>query len=208
MKKTISMNVYAITACAIMAALVCISTLVRIPLLGSKIQVANTVCLLSGFLLGPVFGGVASGLGALLNDILFEGNDFIQTALSFLTKYAMASIAGYIAYYREDYSHSLSNRRAICASAIGSIAYIAMHSGKHFLLQYIIAGVPLDATWLVILSKLPATVLNGIIAALLAPVVYKALFPAWRQLNISSKIWDDVIPRIARTETRRIAPNM
>ena len=49
---------------AVLAALVFVVTLFRFPLLGSKVHFANAVCLLSGLLLGPVWGGTAAGLGS------------------------------------------------------------------------------------------------------------------------------------------------
>ena len=48
---------------AVMAAMVFVVTLFRFPLLGSQVHFANAVCLLSGLLLGPVWGGAAAGMG-------------------------------------------------------------------------------------------------------------------------------------------------
>ena len=53
-------SIYRITFTAVMAAIVCVVTFLRFPLLGSKVHFANAMCLLSGMLLGPVFGGLAA----------------------------------------------------------------------------------------------------------------------------------------------------
>ena len=58
-------STYQIVFVAVMAALVCVVTFFRFPLLGSKVHFANAMCLLSGMLFGPMLGGLAAGLDAL-----------------------------------------------------------------------------------------------------------------------------------------------
>ena len=55
---------------AVLAAMVYLVTMFRFPLLGSKVHFANAVCLLSGLLLGPVWGGFAAGMGSALYDLM------------------------------------------------------------------------------------------------------------------------------------------
>ena len=50
----------------VMAAIVCVITFFRFPLLGSKVHFANAMCLLSGLLMGPAAGGLAAAAGHLL----------------------------------------------------------------------------------------------------------------------------------------------
>ena len=50
----------------VMAAIVCVITIFRIPLGQSKVHFANSMCLLAGLLLGPVWGGTAAGLGSAI----------------------------------------------------------------------------------------------------------------------------------------------
>ena len=59
-----------VVSLAMMAAIVYVLTLLRFPLGGSKVHLANAACLLSGLLFGPVGGGVAAGLGSGLYDLL------------------------------------------------------------------------------------------------------------------------------------------
>ena len=63
-------STYQIVFVAVMAALVCVVTFFRFPLLGSKVHFANAMCLLSGMLFGPMLGGLAAGLGSMLYTIL------------------------------------------------------------------------------------------------------------------------------------------
>ena len=73
MKQKSAFSTYRIVFIAVMAAIVCVVTFFRFPLLGSKVHLANAMCLLSGLLFGPVGGGLAAGLGSGLYDVLFGG---------------------------------------------------------------------------------------------------------------------------------------
>ena len=82
----------------VLAAMVYVVTLFRFPLLGSKVHFANAVCLLGGMLLGPWLGGVAAGLGSALFDA-FNGYDFLNVMITFVSKFAMAWALTYVALY-------------------------------------------------------------------------------------------------------------
>ena len=56
----------------VMAALICLITLIWIPLFSSKIQITNVICIFSGIWTGGLNGGIAAGIGVVLNDILQE----------------------------------------------------------------------------------------------------------------------------------------
>lgn len=165
---------YKLVHCGMMAALICVTSLVKIPFLGSKLQIANAICILSGIIFNPLDGAIAAGLGVILNDILFEGNDIFQTFLSFITKFFMTFIAGKISHSRLCNSESIRN---YIASIVGSICYVALHTGKHLFLQYFIMNSTWDIARTVVLSKIPTTCLNGIFAIFLIPFLIKALKP-------------------------------
>jgi len=166
----------------LVAALICVITFIRIPLFGSKIQIANAVCIFAGIWMGGLYGGISSGFGAILNDILFEGNDFFQSTLTFITKFLIAFIAGKIANYKRYQGENSTIN--IIASIIGSLFYVILHTAKHIFLQHILLHMTWDVTWIVVGSKLPTTILNGIFAAILAPMLVKSLFPHLRDIRI------------------------
>ena len=68
-------NVYRITSLAIMSAIIYVITMFRFPFLGSKVHLANSMCLVSGMLFGPLWGGIAAGFGSALYDALAGGYD-------------------------------------------------------------------------------------------------------------------------------------
>ena len=74
-------KLYRIVFVGVLAAMVYVVTLFRFPLLGSKVHFANAVCLLAGMLLGPVFGGVAAGLGSAIYDA-FAGYDVLNVLIT------------------------------------------------------------------------------------------------------------------------------
>ena len=78
----------------VMAAIICVITTFRIPLGQSKVHFANSMCLLSGLLLGPAWGGTAAGLGSAIYDVLLGGYSFFDALITFVSKFAMAWVTG------------------------------------------------------------------------------------------------------------------
>lgn len=178
-KKATCESTYKLVYCGVMAALICVISLVKIPFLGSKLQIANSICMVSGIMFGPLDGAITAGLGTILNDLLFEGNDIVQSSLSFITKFAMTYIAGKIAHSNVSKSEC---RKLYIASIAASACYVILHTGKHVFLQYFILNNPWNVTWAVVLSKIPTTCLNGIFAVLLTPILIKALKPVLNKI--------------------------
>ena len=140
---------------AVLAALVCAVTFFRFPLLGSKIHFANAMCLLSG------------------------GYDLLNCAVTFVTKFLMASICAKIAFSggREARSH----RWNAAACIAGALSYVAMYMLKTFCFQMLVYGYPMETAVVTMGSKLPASLLNAAAAMIAAPVLYTALLPALRR---------------------------
>ena len=72
-----NVSVYRITALGIMSAIIYVVTMFRFPFLGSKVHLANSMCLISGMLFGPLWGGIAAGFGSALYDGLAGGYDLM-----------------------------------------------------------------------------------------------------------------------------------
>ncbi len=74
-EKKEAFGLYTVAMVGLMAALVFAGSKleIRIPaILGvTRIHLGNSMCLLSGFLLGTVPGGIAAGLGSFLFDVIF-----------------------------------------------------------------------------------------------------------------------------------------
>ena len=141
---------------ALMAALVYVATMISFPLLGR------------------VFGGLASGFGSFIYDIQ-TGYGF-ESVITFVSKFAMAWVAGKIAFSG---GHSADNhKRNIAACTAGAWTYVALYMLKTYIFQRFVYGYPLDTVWAAMLSKFPASAINAVAAMVIAPILYTALRPA------------------------------
>lgn len=184
MKKK-SVNAYVLTFVGVMAAMVYVVTLFRFPLLGSKVHFANAVCLLSGMLLGPWWGGLAAGLGSALYDALAGGYDFINVLITFVSKFAMAFVCGAL-MRRRDQEENLV--RVILASVCGALTYVVLYMLKTFIYQRFVYGYPMDAVGATMVAKLVPSLINAAVAVVAAPVFYHVLRPALRSAGVWEKL--------------------
>ena len=184
MKKSLSTT--KIVFIAMLAALVYVVTMFRFPLLGSKVHLGNAVCLLSGLLMGPVGGGLAASIGSALNDALAGGYDFIQCAITFVSKFAMAWVCGKIAFAggREAKNHGVN----VAATALGALTYVALYMLKTYVYQAFVYGYPMDAVFVTMGSKLPGSLINAAAAIVVTPIFYTGLRPALERAGILKKL--------------------
>ena len=181
MKKSLS-NILTIAFIGVMAAIVFVITYLRFPLLGSKVHFANAMCLLSGMFLGPVAGGLAAGLGSAIYDLV-AGYDALGILITFVTKAAMAVIAGLILRGFLKKGH-VNYAHALLASVAGALTYVVLYLTKSWITLLFAGSDPLSAISTVIASKAPATLLNAAAAIIAAPLLYLALMPALRRSGI------------------------
>ena len=174
-------SIYRLVFTALMAAVVCVVTFVRIPLLGSKVHLGNAAGLLAGLLLGGPAGGIAAGLGSALND-LASGYGLDECLITFVSKFLMALICGKIA------RDSLGRGRVTLACAVGALSYVVLYMCKTFLYRRFVYGLALPAVWLVMLEKLPASLINAVFATVAAPLFYAALRPALEKAGLLKKL--------------------
>ncbi len=180
MKKQ-DMKVLNIVLVGALAAMVYVVTLFRFPLLGSKVHFANAVCLLGGMLLGPGLGGVAAGLGSALYDA-FNGYDFINVLITFVSKFAMAWVCGVLMQAAGKRQRKFD--RTVLASVAGALTYVALYMLKTFIYQRFVYGYPLDAVGVTMMSKLIPSLINAGAAVVAAPLFFHAVRPALRAAGI------------------------
>ena len=162
-----------------------------VPLGGvTAFTLANILCALSGLLLGPVQGFLAAGLGSALYD-LTNPNYVAEAPITLLTKGMYGLAAGLVLYLlvraaqekgpamRENYLAQLAS--TICAA----VGYMAVYSIKVYFYNGAIQGLaePIQR-WALVVSKLPATLVNGIIAIIFAPILGLALVKALKKAHI------------------------
>ena len=123
----------------VMAAIICVITTFRIPLGQSKVHFANSMCLLSGLLLGPVWGGTAAGLGSAIYDVLLGGYSFFDALITFVSKFAMAWVTGILyqkwVLSREEKSWKENLLPLIVSCVLGALTYVALYMLKTWLFK-------------------------------------------------------------------------
>ena len=145
-------TIYQLAFTALMAALVFVSTQfnIKIPLgMGetSMISFGNIFCILSALLLGPIYGGLAAGIGSFFFDLLDPV--FITSApFTLVFKFIMAFVCGKIAYsggHTAD-SHKRRSSGLYCAPS-GQNLYCQRLAGIRFPSQFNYGGLQRSALY-------------------------------------------------------------
>lgn len=143
-------------------------------------HLGNIMCALSGILLGPWSGGLAAGLGSAIYDMtnpLYINECWI----TFLTKGAYGLVAGLLIYRQKP-----GYFRSVLASAAGALTYAALYLAKsYFYSGLFLNGLTPDAAMLTVVSKLPATAFNAVVAVIFAPVLALAIQKALKSSHLS-----------------------
>ena len=130
------------------------------------------------------WGGLAAGLGSAIFDML-DPEYIVEAPITFVTKGMYGLVAGLVLYYlfrnaKEKYGPQL------IATACAAVCYMVVYSVKVFFYNgMLIQGLPgADQCWLLVLSKMPATVFNGVVAMVGAPILGVAVMKALRSAHM------------------------
>ena len=166
----------------VMAAIICVVTIFRIPLGQSKVHFANSMCLLSGLLLGPAWGGAAAGLGSALYDVLLGGYSWLDALITFVSKFAMAWVTGTLfrawVLKKEEKSWQKTLLPLTLSCVLGALTYVALYMLKTWLFKMYVEPVPADTIPGVMVAKLIPSLINAAFAVVTAPIFYHAVKPA------------------------------
>lgn len=178
----------------VMAAIVCVITIFRIPLGQSKVHFANSMCLLSGLLLGPVWGGTAAGLGSAIYDIALGGYSFFDALITFVSKFAMAWVTGILfqtwVLKKEEKSWEKTILPLIVSCVLGALTYVALYMLKTWLFKMYVEPVPAETIPTVMVAKLIPSLINAAFAVVTAPIFYHAVRPALKAGGILKQLED------------------
>ena len=176
----------------VMAAIICVITMFRIPLGQSTVHFANSMCLLSGLLLGPVWGGTAAGLGSAIYDVVLGGYSFFDALITFVSKFAMAWVTG-ILYQAWVLKKGEKNWKEellplVIACVLGALTYVALYMLKTWLFKMYVEPVPVDTIPAVMVGKLIPSLINAAFAVVTAPIFYHAVRPALKSAGILKQL--------------------
>jgi len=188
MEKDNSKTMTRIVFSAMMAAIICVVTIFRIPLGQSKVHFANSMCLLSGLLLGPVWGGAAAGLGSAIYDVALGGYSFFDAVITFVSKFAMAWVTGML--YRAWVTRKgITDRKKemlplVLACVLGALTYVALYMLKTWIFKMYVEPIPADTIPSVMAAKLIPSLINAAFAMATAPLFFHAVRPALREAGL------------------------
>lgn len=191
-KSTITTKKIVITA--LMAALTVAGSAIRVTLpidIGgnTSFHLGNIMCALSGLLLGPWYGALAAGIGSMIYD--FTNPLYIaESWITLLTKGAYGLVAGLVflgaakLFRKQESAVWVAYVRAAIASAAGAVTYAVLYLFKSYLKGILVSGLTHDAALLALAAKLPATIFNGAVAIIFAPILVVAIKAALKKSHL------------------------
>lgn len=154
-----------IVMAALFAAFACVATMsIRIPTpgTGGYIHPGDAIVILSGVILGPVWGLLAAGIGSAMADLI--GGYFIYVPITFVIKGVVAFAAGVL--YQKVGKTSQSSYIAVI---LGGVADIVLVAGGYFLCEIFLYSTAAA------LASVPANIIQGIGGLVISTILYPVL---------------------------------
>ena len=170
-------NLKKLILAALFAALSCVATMsIRIPTpgTGGYIHPGDAIVILSGVILGPVWGFLAGGIGSALSDLI--GGYFIYVPITFVIKGLVALAAGLL--YQKVGKNQKSRYIAVI---LGGVADIILVAGGYFVCEFFIYGAGSAAS-------IPANIIQGVGGLIISCILYPILIsiPNVRQTAVAA----------------------
>lgn len=171
-------NLKKLILAALFAALSCVATMsIRIPTpgTGGYIHPGDAIVILSGVILGPVWGFLTGGIGSALSDLI--GGYFVYVPITFMIKGLVALAAGLL--YQKVGKTQKSRYAAV---VLGGVADIILVAGGYFVCEYFIYGAGAAAS-------IPANIIQGIGGLVISCILYPILIsiPNVRQMTVATR---------------------
>ncbi|MDF2588845.1 MAG: hypothetical protein K0S41_2686 [Anaerocolumna sp.] len=154
---------------ALMAAMTCIATMViKVPSpTGGYIHLGDGLVLLSGIILGPIYGGLAAGIGSMFADI-FSG--YVGFAAATLIIKALAAIIGSIVYHLFIKLFHNTIQKLIALVLAGICGGFIVTSG-YFIFEGFIMGLGIGTA----LSGIPFNIIQNVFGIIVSIVLMPVL---------------------------------
>ena len=170
-------NLKKLILAALFAALSCVATMsIRIPTpgTGGYIHPGDAIVILSGVILGPIWGFLAGGIGSALSDLI--GGYFIYVPITFVIKGLVALAAGLL--YQKVGKNQKSRYIAVI---LGGVADIILVAGGYFVCEFFIYGAGAAAS-------IPANIIQGVGGLVISCILYPILIsiPNVRQTAVAA----------------------
>ena len=153
----------------------------------TSFHLGNIMCALSGILLGPWWGGAAAGLGSAIYDML-NPLYISECWITFLMKGAYGLAAGLIAWGSKKVWNAgvpYSYLKVLLATIGGALTYAVLYLAKsYFYGGLLLGGLTPSAAMVSVVSKLPATTFNAVVAIVCAPLLAVAVSKALEKAHL------------------------
>lgn len=165
----------------VMASLTFAGSWIQIPLIAeSRLHLGNVMCLLSAFILGPVYGGLAAGIGSGAFDL--TNPLYVPTApFTFVFKFMLAFVCGLIAWRKGKNAEDIKTN--VVAGIAGIMTYIILYLTRNIIVDLYFKNIALELTIANALYRLLFSTINGVIAVMASVPLAKAVKSALRQSN-------------------------
>ena len=151
------------------------------PLGKTKIHFGNVMCILSALLFGPGIGSLSAGIGSALFD-LQDPAWAPEFWITFINKASMAAVAGLVMH---KIHLGRDEIRIWFAGLAGTVTYCILYVTKNIISGHFIKGFTWDvAITETIITKVPVTLTNGVIAVICACVLALSVRPALRKAHV------------------------
>lgn len=158
-----------------MAALTCVGTMiikVPTPTMG-YIHPGDGFVLLSGLLLGPLWGALAAGLGSALSDLI--GGYFIYVPATFIIK-ALTALVAYLVFRGISKVATKTSLPALIGSGVaGEAVMVAGYFLFEIFMLAVVNQTSLSAGVIASLAGIVPNIIQGIFGVVIATVLYPLL---------------------------------
>ncbi len=150
----------------------------------TAIHIANAVVVLSSWLLGPIYGGIAGAIGLSLADLM-DPRYITSAPKTFIMKFLIGFIAGTIAN-RMNLKEKDDRREIIKITAISAVAALGFNVivdpiFGYFYKQYVLQ-IPQEIASIIMSWSRSITAINAVICVFVAIILYLSLYKAFRTI--------------------------
>lgn len=192
-------KVLKLTTLGLLTALVFVSNYISIQIpLGfdtTRLHFGNIFCLLSGLIAGPVYGGLAAGLGSAIYDL--TNPLYIASApFTFVFKFMLAFVCGKISTSKQKNILSEENtdlnlspvsefslKKCILGGILGSLTYIVLYLSKGLITTTFVQGIELSPALVLTGQKAIASSINAVLAVMFSTPLYVVLRKSLMTIN-------------------------
>ena len=174
--KSVTETTHTLIIASLMAALTCVGTMIiKVPTpTNGYIHPGDGFVLLSGLLLGPIWGSLAAGIGSALSDLI--GGYFIYVPATFIIKALTALVGCVVFVFMKKIISSRTNPAPVILSGIVGEAVMVI---GYFLFEIFmlatVNGTSVNAGFVAATAGLIPNIIQGIFGVVIATVLYPLL---------------------------------